>query len=245
MSAAESRHLVQVRRARRGEPVEVLNGCGGLGHGTLADPNPRAAVVDLAGLRQTPPAAIPLRLLLAMPKPKTWDDILPCVVELGVTELVPLLSAHVEGSAERHAGKAARQRQILLEALKQSGQPWLPRLAEPVPFAALPRVFADGALRACAALQSDAVGWSDLVARQAREPAAIELLVGPEGDFSGAEYAALRAWGVRFFTLGPTVLRVATAVVSVLALANEVRRIALKDCAGAQSLGAPHARGAG
>ena len=44
----------------------------------------------------------------------------------------------------------------------------------------------------------------------------VALFIGPEGDFSPAEVAALHAAGVQPVTLGPVVLRVETAALFIL-----------------------------
>jgi 16S rRNA (uracil1498-N3)-methyltransferase len=55
--------------------------------------------------------------------------------------------------------------------------------------------------------------------REKRRPATLAVWVGPEGDFTAPEIAALVNSGVQPITLGRLVLRCDTAAVTALALA--------------------------
>jgi 16S rRNA (uracil1498-N3)-methyltransferase len=53
-----------------------------------------------------------------------------------------------------------------------------------------------------------------------QRPASAAIWIGPEGDFTPAEYAAIAQSGVVPITLGPLVLRADTAAIACLAVAN-------------------------
>ncbi|MGC9452234.1 MAG: RsmE family RNA methyltransferase [Oceanipulchritudo sp.] len=205
----ERHHLFRVRRVRDGELVELLNGRGARARCRVAAAagGGRLAVESFQAI---PSPALQVHLLVAVPKGKTFPAILQKAVELGVSRISPLLTEHAAVPAERADRKQERWQAILVEALKQSGNPWLPELGEPLRLdqALVPR---EGAQRLCGALQPDARPLWDLLERQLQPRGEMEVYIGPEGDFSQREYASLRAVGCHFASLGPLVLKVETA----------------------------------
>jgi 16S rRNA (uracil1498-N3)-methyltransferase len=126
------------------------------------------------------------------------------------------------GAAEARKKQEKWQR-IALEACKQCGQNWLPQVHVPRSFvetlAQLPAID----VTAIAALQPDSQSVKSILAG-IDHPKSAALAVGPEGDFSPAEYAAARAAGFVPMTLGPLVLRVETATLYALSvLSHELR----------------------
>jgi 16S rRNA (uracil1498-N3)-methyltransferase len=193
--------------------VEALNGRGAVGQARIAETGGDS--LELLDCHQAPPPDLRVHLAVAVPKGKTFPALLHRAVELGVAEVTPLLTEHVEPSPERLAGKMERLEAVLIEAVKQSGNPWKPVLHPPVELAAfLKQPFAGH--RLCAALQDDARPLGDLLGKDLPRGGAVQVLVGPEGDFSDREYRLLRESDCRFASLGPLVLKVETAVTVVL-----------------------------
>lgn len=219
LNREERHHLCRVRRARSGEEVEVLNGRGALarcehdGQGNL----------KVRAVREfpRPPGT---RLCVALPKGKVFPAILQKAVELGATEIVPLCSEHALVPSGRLETKSGRWRSILIEALKQSGNPYLPALTEAcTPSTALEREPSE-TIRICAALALEREPFWKVLG-QLPPTASLSFYVGPEGDFSASEYALLLDAGCRFVDLGALVLRVETAA-SLLLGATRLRRLA-------------------
>jgi 16S rRNA (uracil1498-N3)-methyltransferase len=104
-------------------------------------------------------------------------------------------------------GRVDRLRRIAREALQQSGTPVLPEIEGPRPFASIagedwgvPLLFHEKPL-----------GDQPLHALLAARPAAVSLLVGPEGGLSAAEVALAQGTGFRPVHFSTGVLRVETA----------------------------------
>ena len=131
LDSREEAHLFRILRARPGETVAVLDG-----HGTLG-----TAVVEadhrlrLESKRTVPLPARRLHLYFAPPKKQKLDALLKQAVELGVHSLVPVLCERsvVQPGEPSVSG---RWMDLLFEACKQSGNPVLPVVANPMPFAA-------------------------------------------------------------------------------------------------------------
>jgi 16S rRNA (uracil1498-N3)-methyltransferase len=176
--------------------------------------------------RSVPAPPFSVTLLQAIPKGKIIEDIIQKATELGVARVVPILSERVvtqldAGSAE---AKAAKWQTVAIEAIKQSGNLWLPAVETPVSletFLARGESF-DLALVACLEAGSrHPRSWFDsFAATYGSKPRMICLWIGPEGDFTAAEYRRIQESGARPVTLGPLVLRVETAATYSLSVVN-------------------------
>jgi len=206
----ENHHLVRVRRVRIGEEVEVLNGRGVVGLFEVLGLNGKTIEFALKDLRQEEPHPLQTHLLVSLPKGKVFPNLLHKAVELGVSEITPLLTDHTEADARRLNEKADRWESILIEGVKQSGNPWMPKLNE---ISELKDVLGQESrsVRLCAALQPGARPLWRLLGDPLEPQGRVEMFVGPEGDFSVGEYTLLRDSGCHFVSLGPLVLKVETA----------------------------------
>ncbi len=207
----ETHHLVRVRRVRPGESVEVLNGRGAIADCRVESLDGRRLVLSVEAVRRIPEPRLHRHLLVALPKGKTFPALLHKAVELGVGEITPLLTEHAEAAPDRAETKRDRWETILVEALKQSGNPWLVRLNPPAGLAAALKASSPEVQRLCAALQPEARPLWQMLREDLRPEGTIEVFVGPEGDFSSTEYVLLREQGCLFASLGPLVLKVETA----------------------------------
>ena len=209
LDSREEAHLFRILRARPGETVAVLDG-----HGTLG-----TAVVEanrqlrLESKRIVPPPARRLHLFFAPPKKQKLDVLLKQAVELGVYELVPVLCERsvVQPGENSVAGRWV---DLLFEACKQSGNPFLPAVANPMPFtAALAR-----ARETCGMMivGSNRTG----VFPELGAASDVAFFVGPEGGFADAETEAMFEAGAVPLRIGDWTLRVETAAVAGLGVLN-------------------------
>ena len=120
---------------------------------------------------------------------------------------------------DRGAGKQDRWQKIALNAAKQCGVAWLPKI-EPVQtlkdFLAVRRAF--GALFVCSLDEIARPMGEAIRAVKARPVSSVGVLVGPEGDFSAAEMESIRAAGAISVSLGGSVLRTETAAIYALSV---------------------------
>ncbi|NLG35040.1 MAG: 16S rRNA (uracil(1498)-N(3))-methyltransferase [Lentisphaerae bacterium] len=214
----ESKHLVAVMRAKAGDRIGLIDGEGGAGEAELVVPNKRHAVIRLLSTERVEPFR-PRRILAqALVREQKMDSLIQKAVELGVHEIWPLQTDHAVAKIRpgEAARKAARWEAIALAACKQSGNPWKPVMAPVRRLEEALAVLPPGG--ACfGALQEGAVPLPEYFGRLREERCEqVTMFIGPEGDFSPAEVAALTAAGVQAVTFGPRVFRVETAAVFVL-----------------------------
>ena len=226
LSGEESAHLVRSLRARRGDPLVLLDGEGRLLEGKLATADGEGSMVEVTRTRTAEPARPVIAVAQGMPKGGTMDDLVRCVCEAGAGAVIPLETARCEVKldAERARARAARWQQQAVEACKQSGHPWLAHIALPTRFDAwLATLPPDepGELRLTGSLEFDAQPVGDLDFSAVTK---VTWLIGPEGDLTTAEYAAARAAGFRPVVLGPTVLRAENAALACVVITQALAR---------------------
>jgi len=214
LSAGEEHHLL-VRRAGDRAVLRVVDGAGTVGWGRLGLAGSRAAV-EVERAEQLPPPPVTILAAGAGDRDR-FLTLAEKSVELGVTRLLPLETERSRSVAgryrEQHREKLERR---AFEAMKQSGNPWLPDLGDPVPLATL--------------LATDLPPARWLAQAGGTRPAldsagaALVIAVGPEGGFTEDERQALGSAGFRPVALGPHVLRFDTAAVAALTSAWQLRR---------------------
>lgn len=226
ITGREAHHAFDVLRLRAGDALTLLDGAG---HRFVCVVKTAARNrVELAVEEKyfTPAPPCPVTLLAAIPKGKI-EAIIEKATELGASRIVPLLTERtvVKIGAEDATAKVEKWRQVAVESIKQCGSPWLPRIEVPLTPAQFVARGGKFDLSLVASLQPGAVRARELfvkfLATHGRAPESACVWVGPEGDFTAAEYAAIAAAGAAAFTLGALVLRADTAATACLAVLNE------------------------
>jgi 16S rRNA (uracil1498-N3)-methyltransferase len=222
LSGGQAHHAADVLRLKRGEEVSVLDGAGGEVFCRVGAVSRNQIALQAHSWVSEPPPPWRITLAQAIPKGKLFEAIIQKATELGVWRIAPLLServaVHLEGQAIEH--KARRWRQTAVEAIKQCGQRWLPRVEPPV----TPRAWlARGEkfdLTLVASLQGDSGHPRACFPGGAPRPKTLCVWVGPEGDFTPLEMEAIQGAGAQPITLGPLVLRSETAALCALSILN-------------------------
>lgn len=206
-------HLQQVHRAQVGERFRVglLNGL--IGQGTLTHLDQDSAELDVT-LDQPPPSALPLRLILALPRPKMLKRCIETIATLGVKELWLINSYRVDKSYwSTPLLQPDRMHEHLLLGLEQAGDTRLPTVEIRKRF----KPFVEDELPALAhntrALVAHPYHAAPCPAPLA-EPTT--LAIGPEGGFIPYEVEKLTQAGLQSIHLGPRILRVETAIPALL-----------------------------
>lgn len=219
LDEAESKHLSAAMRAKAGDRIELLDGEGSRGIAEVAAAHKKRTTVRILS-RETASPFAPRRILAqALVREQKMDWLIQKAVELGAHEIWPLRTEHavVKIAPEDAAKKAGRWQAIALAACKQSGNPWMPRIAPAMGMGAALAALPPGSAACFGALQEGAVPLPEYFGRLRREKCGqIAAFIGPEGDFSAGEVAALRAAGVQPVTFGPIVFRVETAALFIL-----------------------------
>ena len=208
-------HLREVHRARPGDILTLGIAGGTLGRGELLSLDDHEATFDVSALDQPPPPAMPVHLVLALPRPRMLARSLEHVTALGVKRITLLNTRRVEKSywqsPELDDEKIHRH---LVLGLEQARDTRLPEVTLAKGFRPFVEDRLPGLLEGRRGLVAHP-GMPDDCPRGLDEPAV--LLVGPEGGFIPWEVERLLEAGCHGIHLGPRILRVETAVTALLA----------------------------
>jgi len=214
LEGPEAHHLVHVMRAKVGDRVVLFDGSDAE-FSALVTEIGRAAVVLQICDRQSASREPPRQLILgvAMPKGERQRWLVEKAVELGVAEVVPLITARAV--AQSREGTRRRLERTIIEASKQCGRNSLMRLGNAIrieDYLASERPEADRWIaHPCHDLPATV---SPTALTHGQTPEVIHVAVGPEGGFTNQEIALAADHGWRVVDLGPRVLRVETAAIA-------------------------------
>ncbi len=220
LSGRRLEHVTSVHQAAVGKALVVGVADGRIGRGEITHID-RDAVEMNVTLDHDPPPAIPLTLVLAVPRPKVLNRVIAGAVSLGVKRIFLINAWRVEKSywkSPRMTDENLRGQAIL--GLEQARDTMLPsielrRLFRPFVEQELP-VIAEGSLSLVAH-----PGAPTECPRNITRP--VTLAIGPEGGWNAFELDLLAGRGFEAISLGPRILRTDTACIALLALLNDVR----------------------
>ena len=214
LSEETSKHCIQVLRMKTGEQLQLTNGKGALFKARILSEDKKKAVALIEEELLLPRHLKKISIAVSLLKnPARFEWFLEKATEIGVSEIIPLLCERTEHTRFR----IDRMKQILVSAMLQSQQVWLPALREPTLFKVV-LVSAGYGLRLVAHCEDDARNsitefppFSDA-----------QILIGPEGDFTPHEIKTAMNHHYLPVTLGETRLRTETAgVVAATLLVNK------------------------
>jgi 16S rRNA (uracil1498-N3)-methyltransferase len=209
LNEENSKHAVQVLRMQNGEQLKLTDGLGNLYTAEIADAHKKKCTVNiLERIFEEAPAT---RVSIAVSPVKNnsrFEWFLEKATEIGVTEIIPLLCSRTEKQHFRYD----RMNGILISALLQSQQVWLPKLHEPVKYEKyLQSLENKAAQKFIAHCEEDKkTSLRDLLSTN--QPInQSTILIGPEGDFTKEEIALALQNNFTPVALGDTRLRTETA----------------------------------
>ncbi len=208
LSEDESKHAIRVLRLTIGSTIHITDGVGNLFRCEVSGTNPkRCEVVVREHFAEHNPLPYSLTICVAPTKSADrYEWFLEKATEIGVSEIVPLLTEH----SERKVVKWERDMRVVTAAVKQSLKAYHPKLHQLTTFSELvKRPFnGDKFIAHCEASQS-----KQPLTRLLTAASNVMILIGPEGDFSPEEIALAQEHGFRDISLGAQRLRSETAAV--------------------------------
>lgn len=218
----EHHYLARVRRARVGDPVELVDGAGARAAAIVAAITDEGAVLQVGAPERIAPRPPFVRALVPPIKGDRMDACLEKLVEVGADEIVvwPAARAVVRWDGPRRAARRAKYEAALQAAARQCGCARVPALA-----------FADdldGAVASAGGaglrIALDPGAGGELAELALGGAAHVTVASGPEGGFAPAELEALAGAGFAGASLGPRILRAETAPVIAVALIRAATR---------------------
>lgn len=207
LSGQEAVHATKALRYSRGDVITVVDGAGGWYEGEVASADANRVQIAVQKKKYKNPQKPRLTLALGIIKKKDrLEFAVEKAVELGVQEIALFTGQHSVKQNVRND----RLEAIILSAMKQSLQCWLPKLTIYRSLKEVINAYADNRY-IVAHQEGDTISMPQVWDKGSDN---YVLWVGPEGGLSEAEIDLLRAHHAKFIKLGPNRLRAETAVAS-------------------------------
>lgn len=212
ITGSEAEHAVRVLRKKPGDAIELFDGENMAFEGRIESVSKNR--IEGIIIERSNPSVLPFTLTLyqALIKGPKWDWLVEKACEVGVSHLVPVITARtvvqaVEG--DRQAHKMDRWRNIALAAAKQCGRNNHMTISEPLILGKALQNLPNNSLTL--------IPWektTTVTIRQACNTGKkrhIGIFIGPEGGWEENEVEQAMKKGAIPVTLGPTLLRAETA----------------------------------
>jgi len=199
-----SKHIVQVLRMKAGEQLQLTDGKGNVFTTAISEAHKKHCTVDVISKATTPPMVKEITIAISLVKNNSrFEWFLEKGTEIGVSRIVPLICQRTEKQHFRFD----RVKGILISAMLQSQQSFLPVLQQPVSFAEF--IHEEKSAQKFIAHCEAEMEKQELTAFSSFQQAC--MLIGPEGDFTPEEIAAALQQDFAPVSLGATRLRTETA----------------------------------
>ena len=213
----ESFHITRVLRKKVSEELFVFDGKGNLFDGRISAIGKKDVTVHLVRWMEKVESDRP-KLHIAIAPPKNIDRFewfLEKATEIGVSEIVPLICERTE----KQQLKMERLNGILISAMLQSQQAWLPVLQPAIKYIDyVTQAKADESLQKFIAhCEED----KKTLLSNIQPTVNNTILIGPEGDFTHKEIELAIECGFEPVSLGQTRLRTETAAMVAVVLLNK------------------------
>lgn len=209
-----SKHIVQSLRMQNGEKLNLTDGKGNIFTCSITDNHRKKCTVEIIAVQiQSAPQPKTIIAISPVKNSSRFEWFLEKATEIGVAEIVPLLCRRTE----KQVLKPERVKNILISAMLQSRQCFLPVFHEPVKFENfLASIKNNNNLQKFIAHCEENGSKSSLLSL--KKSATSLILIGPEGDFTQDEIALALQYNFVAVSLGPTRLRTETAGVAAAVL---------------------------
>ena len=202
----ESKHIIKVLRKKDTDILFVTNGLGFLFKTQITLASDTKCTVKIISFEKEKPLPYQLHLVVAPTKMNDrFEWFLEKATEIGISEITPIICDH----SERKQIKTDRFDKIILSAMKQSNQLYLPKLNEPLAIKDFIKLKNEDLKLIAHCEENDKKSLKDVLKPNHN----ITILIGPEGDFSLKEIQLALDHNYIPVSLGNTRLRTETAAI--------------------------------
>lgn len=208
----EARHCAKVLRARIGDEIEVTDGKGTLSQGIVQEVGVKKVYYKIAETRRVPLPEHRIHMAICPTRKSERNEwMVEKMTELGVHKIQFVVSEHTHRETIGRVLNVERLHKIALSAMKQSRQYTLPEISI---FSNLGEYLSQVQVPDRYIAYVTAENSPSHLLHQVSRHRPVEVLIGPEGDFSHHEITISLARGFRPVSLGSNRLRTETAAVA-------------------------------
>ena len=217
-------HIKNVLRLTVGDKITICDGAGKEYECRIAQTERDAVVADIEDINQNA-AELPCKITLfqGMPKSDKLEYIIQKTVELGVFEIVPVMTKRtvVKLEEKKKEKKMERYQAIAESAAKQSGRGIIPSVHMFMGWKEALKYAADFDMLIIPYENADGITYAKSVMEMAAglpNGSRIGIFIGPEGGFAEEEVVEAKQAGAKVITLGNRILRTETAGLTTLSI---------------------------
>ncbi len=204
LSEETSKHCIQVLRMKAGEQINLTDGLGNLHQAIITTADKKHSVATITKKIIHPPKEKKITICISLLKNATrLEWFLEKATEIGVSNIVPLLCKRTDKQHFRFD----RMKTIVISAMLQSQQTWLPTLYSPIIYTSFiqqPHLSNINLIAHCEEYEKKSI-------HHFLNETSITILIGPEGDFTKEEINIAIEKNYIPISLGNTRLRTETA----------------------------------
>ncbi len=213
LDAEEAHHASNVLRMKVEDEIWLLDGLGTAYKGIIKQNGQKVSGEIIAIIPEFSEARINMHIAVGLIKRDRFEWLLEKAVECGAVSITPLLLDRcVKKSLNMN-----RSQKIVLTAAKQCGRSCFPILHEPITLNQYLNKTAENIVCLNIHGEQSLSTWQNNV-----QPNEVELLIGPEGDFSENELNVIKENNIPIVSLGGRRLRTETAVLTALNIIEHV-----------------------
>jgi len=208
IKGSEFRHIKNVLRAHPGDPIVLISGDGDEYHACISEVKSTYIFARITKItRKSKESGIYVAIAIAPPKAKRMEWFVEKATELGVSEIIPIItkrSVVVPGSS-----RMSRWKRVAIAAVKQAERSVVPNITDVVSFEEFLQTSISFTVRFIAYEKQREGMIEEILSR--KKATKILAVIGPEGGFEEREIKAAVDRGFVPVTLGTTKLRTETA----------------------------------
>jgi 16S rRNA (uracil1498-N3)-methyltransferase len=214
LSEETSKHIIQVLRMKKGEQLQLTNGKGKVLTAQIISEHKRSVEVRILSSVFSPQSPDKITIAISLIKNNNrFEWFLEKATEIGVSAIIPLICERTEKQNFRYD----RMKNILVSAMLQSQQAWLPELHQATKFTTLIKTSSQQKYIAHCIDEKKQTLTNQLI----NQSTDVIILIGPEGDFTKQEINLAIENNFIPVSLGNTRLRTETAGVVAAVLLNQ------------------------
>ena len=204
LSKEEAHHASRVLRLKTGDKVGVFDGEGVIYHCSIHELTKQECKLTIdESVKSTFPRPNLTMLIAPTKSNERFEWFLEKACEIGVGRIVPIVTHH----SERKHIRLDRFEKVLLSAMKQSMNPYLPGIEEMTSFNEVLTKYKDADRYISHCAEGDKKELIEVISTKNESV----IMIGPEGDFSSEEIQLAKREGWQEVSLGHQRFRSETA----------------------------------
>ena len=217
----DAKHLLYAMRVRPSQVFVIVDREGTVFEAKVVACTKDEVTMQFVSFMENADTEPPIDVVLAqsLPKSDKMDYIVQKAVELGASEIVPVLAKHcvVKYDDKKCKARQKKWQKIADEAAKQCGRTNLPQVEDFVNLQALVEKYADYTCIVCYEAEAKQ-SLKEVLRAEDMHSKKFLVLIGPEGGFTPEEIAFCKEHNFISISLGKRILRTETASLSAISI---------------------------